>query len=141
MTPGTRIFANPLRWTLALLLTGWAAGCTGVKPAHPDIQSDDADRRILAIKAAAQSHNRAEVPQLVDRLEDEDEAVRFFAILALEKITGQRFGYDYGQSSQARGPSVERWRVYVRRKEYMIAADPQPAPKAGEKQQTADSGT
>lgn len=54
------------------------------------------------------------MPILVNRLEDEDEAVRFFAIIALEKITGQRFGYEYSKPLAARTRSVELWREYLK---------------------------
>lgn len=80
-----------------------------------DIQSPDPDRRIRAIRAAADANDKQTIPLLVDRLEDEDSGVRFFAIVALERMTGERFGYDYGQPAWERAKSVEQWRAYVRR--------------------------
>ncbi len=53
------------------------------------------------------------LPQLVDRLEDEDSAVRFAAIIALDKLTGKRLGYKYGGSLETRSAAVARWRRYV----------------------------
>src|SRR5882672_4351869 len=91
---------------LAILL----AGCGRVGPFRARIGSDDVNERILAIKQAGEQKDRAAVPLLVDRLEDEDDAVRLFAIVALEKITGERFGYDYGQSAVLRTEAVEKWR-------------------------------
>lgn len=79
------------------------------------IQAADPNERIRGIKAAGDAKDRHAVPLLVDRLEDEDEAVRFFAIIALGKITGQRFGYDYAVPADQRAPAVERWREYVQR--------------------------
>jgi HEAT repeat protein len=79
-----------------------------------NIQSADAGERILAIQAAGQAKDQSAVPLLVDRLEDEDDAVRFFAILALDRITGQRLGFDYAQPPSRRAAAVERWRRYVR---------------------------
>jgi hypothetical protein len=46
-------------------------------------------------------------------LEDEDEAVRFYAILALEKLTGTRRGYRYGDPVDLRRRAIERWRMYA----------------------------
>lgn len=50
---------------------------------------------------------------LVDRLEDEDEAVRMFAIAGLDRLTGERFGYVAYIGPQRRQPAVERWREYL----------------------------
>jgi len=78
-----------------------------------DIQSSEAGQRILAIKAAGDARDRSAVPALVDRLDDEDEAVRFFAILALERITGTRMGYDFGAPADKRVAAIDRWRRAV----------------------------
>jgi hypothetical protein len=88
-------------------------GCARPAPMRASFHSDDVNERILAIRQAADAKDPSTVPLLVDRLEDEDEAVRFFAILALDRITGQRFGYDYGHSAGRRAAAVERWRAYV----------------------------
>ncbi len=90
------------------------AGCTSPVHFRANIQSENPDDRILAVFAAGEASDRESVPLLVDRLEDEDEAVRFFAIQALEKIVGQRFGYDYAKPPEERAAAVERWRAYVR---------------------------
>ena len=62
---------------------------------------------------AGERSDRSAVPALVDRLEDEDEAVRFYAILALERLTGTRLGYDYGAPEMERRAGVDRWRRSV----------------------------
>lgn len=98
----------------ALMLVFLApAACTRTRLAN--IHSADPGERIMAIRDAADAQNRLAVPLIVDRLEDEDEAVRFYAILALDKMTGQRLGYDYAKPLEARAQSVEQWRQYVRR--------------------------
>ncbi|MCK6457498.1 MAG: HEAT repeat domain-containing protein [Phycisphaerae bacterium] len=95
---------------VACVLIGACGG-----PAPPvNIQSPDAGDRIRAIKRAGEQKDRSAVPLLVDRLDDEDEAVRFFAILALERITGTRLGYDYRLTGAERTAAVERWRIHVR---------------------------
>ena len=96
---------------LSILLLVFS-GCTGTRRA--DIHSANPGERILAIRAAVEAHDQQAVPLIVDRLEDEDEAVRFYAILALDKMTGQRLGYDYAKPVEGRAPAVERWRQYVR---------------------------
>jgi HEAT repeat protein len=89
------------------------AGC-GKTNSRADIQSADAGQRILAIKAAGDRRDLSAVPLLIDRLDDEDEGVRFYAILALERITGDRLGYDYRAGPERQARAVERWRRYVR---------------------------
>lgn len=115
-------------------LVGWrtlgvvvllAAGCTRGAPWRASMQSDDVNERILAVREAAEKKDKASVPALVDRLEDEDEAVRFFAILALDKITGTRFGYEYGQPAWRRARSVDKWRLYVKDPQGAMAMDDQ----------------
>ncbi len=100
-------------------------GCAKPKFYRADIQSEDPGDRILAIRAAGEAGDRKAVPHLVDRLDDEDDGVRFFAILALERITGSRLGYHYAASSVERTEAVERWREYVRDGRHQ-----KPSPKA-----------
>lgn len=113
-----------------------AGGCGGPEMWRANIQSDNPDERILAIRAAAEAEDASSVPLLVDRLEDEDSAVRFFAILALEKITGERFGYDYAKSAADRARSVAIWRSYVRGERRTASADAQ-----GRGQQAGKAGS
>jgi len=67
------------------------------------------------------------VALLVDRLEDEDEGVRFYAILALDRITGERFGYDYAAPIDQRAEAVDRWREYARTRYAAGGADAKPS--------------
>lgn len=97
----------------AVCLVGAASGgCT--RPHAAAIQSADPAERILGIHAAGEANDRRTLPLIVDRLEDDDEAVRFYAILALDKMTGQRLGYDYAKPASERAGAVERWRQFVR---------------------------
>ncbi|MEK6643824.1 MAG: HEAT repeat domain-containing protein [Planctomycetota bacterium] len=112
-------------WCIPVVLISLVANCTRGAPWRASIQSNDVNERILAVREAAEKGDKASVPALVDRLEDEDEAVRFFAILSLEKITGSRFGYDYGQPAWRRARSVEKWRLYVKDPQGAVAMDSQ----------------
>jgi hypothetical protein len=120
------------RLPLFIVLALVAGGCAQGGGLRARIQSEDANERILAIREAAERKDKSAVPLLVDRLEDEDEAVRLFAILALDRITGQRFGYDYGQPADRRAEAVEKWRLYVK--------DPQRAISMEEQRQPVSSG-
>jgi len=96
----------------ALILT--LAGCGPSRTPYPaSLNSNRPEERILAAKHAAEIHDRDVIGILVDRLEDDDEAVRMFAILALEKLTGTRHGYDYAADQTERQRAVQRWRRYV----------------------------
>ncbi len=99
-----------LGWSGLLAVT---VGCIGGY--EPDLQSPDPAARIRAIVDVAEAGETSAVPALVDRLEDEDEAVRFYAIEALKRLTGRDLGYRYYESAYERRPAVQRWRRYVRR--------------------------
>lgn len=99
---------------LSLAAAGGCGGSAEKRTSRASIQSESASERIMAIRAAGEAKDRKAIPLLVDRLEDEDDAVRFFAILALEKTTGERFGYDYARPANERARSVEQWRAYAR---------------------------
>ena len=77
------------------------------------MNSRDPGERIHAIVEAGEQGRQEAVPLLVDRLEDEDEAVRFFAIQSLERITGESRGYRYYDPPGLRARAVRRWRSWV----------------------------
>ena len=66
-----------------------------------------------AVVEAGNRRDMQAVPALVDLLDDEDDGVRFYTILALEKITGTRRGYDYADSGMERIRSIRRWRQWL----------------------------
>lgn len=101
-------------------LAAVALGCNG--GSRNDFQNTDAGIRIAAIRQAAAQNDMRCVPLLVDRLEDEDEAVRFYAILALERLTGDRKGYLYYRRPESQTQAIERWRQYVRERAPALAA-------------------
>ncbi len=88
------------------------SGCVG--GFRPALHSPDPAARIRAIRQAAENGDRAVLPLLVDRLEDEDEAVRFYAIAALTRMTGTDMGYKYYKPFPERLAAVKRWRHYAR---------------------------
>jgi HEAT repeat protein len=97
----------------ALLVSG--QGCAPPRARYPQaLQSDRTDQRIWAIRRAAENQDRSVVGILVERLDDEDEAVRFYAILALERITGTRLGYRYGAPERERRQAILAWGRYLR---------------------------
>jgi HEAT repeat protein len=96
---------------LALSLT--AFGCAHPRP-PVRLDSPDINARIIAIKRAARARDVSAAPQLVIALDDDDPAVRFYAIKGLERLAGDRKGYDYHEDdADARRPAVARWRAWV----------------------------
>ncbi len=105
-----RSLAIPAFW-VGLLAT---AGCGPGRTPYPEaLQSQRPQERAAAAKRAAELGDREVIGLLVDRLEDPDEAVRFYAILALEKLTGTRRGYDYRAGETDRWRAVQQWRRHL----------------------------
>jgi len=97
-----------LAWLLAALLT---AGCAP----RPSLESGDPVQRARAIKRLAGTKDPSLALRLVDRLEDDDPAVRFYAVLALRRLTGRDFGYNYALDPQRQPAAVRRWRDFIER--------------------------
>jgi hypothetical protein len=99
------------------LVTVMAAGCAqNDSSIRQRLESYDPTDRVRAVTDAARSGDPDLASALVDRLDDEDSAVRFYAILALEKLTATRLGYSYGAPAAERRESVDAWRDFLRRR-------------------------
>jgi hypothetical protein len=110
-----KAWVSDLRAAIKYVLAGamgvcWSSCGTLVRPS---LNSPDPQARIAAAVQAGESGDQEAVPLLVDLLEDEDGAVRLYAILALEKITGTRRGYDYAAPALRRAVAVRGWREWV----------------------------
>jgi len=110
---------------LTFILALCSLACRGKLP-PPNPASENVESRIPGIKQAGETHDRSALPALVGSLNDEDAAVRLFAIAALEKFTGDRFGYEYYLDEDERKPAIARWREWLRQQEGP-ARQPQPA--------------
>jgi len=99
----------------ALMIGGLLAGCA--QPGwREQLQSEDPLRRIEGAIAAGRAKDRAAVPLLVDRLEDDDVAVRMYSILALTRIEGTSLGYKPWAGVADRVHMAQRWRDYLKDK-------------------------
>lgn len=96
----------------AILLT-LCLSCQAPRP-QPVVNSEDVDLKIIAMKQAAAKKDLSVAPQMVDNLESDDAAVRLAAITALEKLAGERFGYEYYMDADQRKPSMARWREWLK---------------------------
>ena len=94
---------------LLLMLAGCAADKLG-PVGFSDLEHKDPARRIRAIKWAGENKIVKAVPLLIDRLEEQDKSVRFFAIGALKRITGKDYGYNYRANPDQCSKAIKRWR-------------------------------
>lgn len=73
--------------------------------------------------------------QLTRELNSEDAAVRFYAINALEQLTGKRFGYDYCADETQRQASLASWAQFIQEQEKIGQG-----PQTSQRQQTPSGG-
>jgi hypothetical protein len=73
------------------------------------LDADDATSRLFAIRRAAIQRNAQRLPGLVEQLQSDDPVVRMLAIVALERITGTRLGYDALAERAQRERALRRW--------------------------------
>jgi len=101
------------RLLLAGILVGALGGCS--QPGWRELlQSWDPLERIHGAVQAAEAQDREAVPLLIDRLEDDDAAVRMYAVMALRRIEGTDLGYKYWADEVDRARAAQRWREYLR---------------------------
>ena len=81
-----------------------------------DLENLDPTVRIRAIKWAGENQVHDAVPLLVDRLQEQDRSVRFYAIMALRRITGDDLGFDYKADPAQRAEAVKKWRQSLTKK-------------------------
>jgi hypothetical protein len=133
VSPARRACAG--RLGVSLLLGSLLCGCAQAGW-RQQLQSEDPLRRIDGAIAAARANDRAASPLLVDRLEDDDVAVRMYAIMALEKIEGTRLGYKFWADDVDRTRMAHRWRNYLKDKQRAA-----PGPIAQRTSSLADSAS
>jgi hypothetical protein len=104
------------RAAVAWATAGLAALCgvVGCGPApQKALSNPDPSGKIPAMKEAVREHDLRAAPQLVKDLASDDGAVRFYAIEALHRLTGETFGYVYYQSEEQREPALKRWKDWL----------------------------
>ena len=95
-------------------------------PAHTgNFDSPDPAARLYAITRAGETKDASKIPSLVDQLDSDDPAVRLFAIEALERITGERLGYNPYADDTDRRESVDRWVEAVKARRFAVGRDGQ----------------
>jgi hypothetical protein len=96
------------------VILGGGGGCTAPRP-KPDIKDPDPSVSIPGIKIAADRKDLSAAPELVQALNSDDPAIRFFAVGALVKFTGgEKFGYEYYYDEEQRKPSLAKWQQWLK---------------------------
>lgn len=94
----------------ALMLSGCGAREADL---YARLQHEDPSVRIEAMRQAVRLGDDAALPYLVENLNDSDADVRLFAIVALERMTGERMSYEHYAPAGRRRESIERWRRWL----------------------------
>jgi hypothetical protein len=116
MRTSNRIGKTSLALALASLVSGGGA-CFTAPRVKPDITHRDPSVKIPAIKIAARSDGDSAIKQLVEDLDNDDPAVRFYAIHALEELTGETFGYRYYDDDLERADALKLWQGWLASRE------------------------
>ena len=80
---------------------------------YAQLQDEDPTVRTSAIVQAARFKDTGSLSLLVDRLADPESDVRFFAIVALKKITGETMGYNHYDPPAERAEAIAKWREWL----------------------------
>ena len=118
----------------ALVFVAVAMGCQPPRAEEGGFESADPASKLYAIHRAGMQSDANAVPQLIGQLDSDDPAVRMYAIVALEKITGQRKGYSPYDPPHKRAAAVQRWA-----REYRQANVSEPDPSTTREDEDASS--
>ena len=101
-----------------------APACNSAAMQRQKLASDYPLDRARAAVALAEAGDKDAVHKLIDLLDDDDRAVRLYAILALERLCGTTMGYTYYAPQADRDAAVRRWREAIRNGEVVVRARP-----------------
>jgi len=102
-------------YIIILLAAGFTCcGCvTNRNALYRQFSDEDPGVRKQAIVTAEELRDDKALAHIVDLLSDNDPVVRFSAILALEKWTGQTMGYLHYKPASERLEAIKRWRKWL----------------------------
>lgn len=104
--------ATRTRTTLAILAPLTLLGSCIPAPA-PSFESESPNARLEAIAEASNATDETSLRKLVGQLDAEDPAARLMAITALQKRTGETFGYLAADPPWRRRAAIEQWKTYL----------------------------
>jgi len=101
--------------TISVLWLTFLGGCSPEgQTKYSGFQDEDPAKRIEAIVRAGQARDAAAMPYIVDRLTDSQADVRFYAYLALKRITGKDMGSHYYDTPAKRAVAASQWRSWLK---------------------------
>jgi hypothetical protein len=101
-------------WLRPLCILAGLVACGCSAPRGPFLVTEaDPANKIPAIVQAVEDKDLSAAKQMVIDLDNDDPAVRFYAIEGLERLTGQTLGYRYYDNDLARQPAIKRWQAWV----------------------------
>lgn len=116
---------------------GVLAICTALMSCGPAATSGGFDSpnpaaKMYAIESAARQGDRSAVRRIVEQLDSDDPAVRSLAIAALQRLTGETFGYRDFDPPDQRRLAIQRWRQAIQ--ENHVPVHPSGANDSGQSQ-------
>ena len=110
------------------------AGCSP-SATQGGFDSPNPSARMYAIEQVARAGDKSAVKAIVDQLDSDDPAVRWLAITALQRLTGQTYGYRHYDPPMQRREAIARWVAAINSGQIMpmmntpspLAPAPQPA--------------
>jgi|SRR5271170_12494 len=94
-------------------------GCTESKGPRT-VENKDPTVSIPVIEDDVRQHDQKDDAQLVVDLNDDDPAVRFYAIEALRRLTGDDFGYRYYEDEDGRAAAVAKWNQWLKQRKVAV---------------------
>ncbi len=85
------------------------AGSCGPSATEARFDSANPAARLYAIERAARAGDITAAANIVEQLDSDDPAVRLLAIAALERLTGETYGYLHYDPPHMRRPAIRRW--------------------------------
>lgn len=95
-------------WMATATLLGAMSGCAP-PVSQGGFDAPDPASKIYAIEDAVRHNDRSEIQYIVEQLDSDDPAVRLVAISALQRLTGETYGYCHYAPRADREESVRRW--------------------------------
>ncbi|MBU0639142.1 MAG: HEAT repeat domain-containing protein [Planctomycetes bacterium] len=107
-------------WRAASLLGLTVLACHPAESQRRRLASANAFDRAQAAVTLAEASDPEAVQKLVNLLEDQDRAVRMYAILALRRLCGEDYEYKYYAPEPERLRAVQRWRDALQAGEVVV---------------------